>query len=763
MSEFTIENGVLLAYTGDSDIVVIPDNVTKIDMKAFSKQNSIRTLTLPASLKTLAKGVLGSFRHLQILHCPGHLLAKLTDSAQIRALLGLCQDTSTLQPEDRDAYAAVMNRHQRALLQQVVANNDAAVLASCIAVCDTLGITPSFKLWDELIDQAQAEKRNDVTPWLLAYKQRANDPEAEENLRDDSLLAEESNPFAGWILEPEWNWDTLPEGTICITQYKGKGPNVIVPPCIDDVPVTRIGAGAMKGNPDVISIEISNGVTRIDASAFSGCKNLTRAELPTTLLSIGTEAFLGCGALKEVEFLSIGDAPHHPAGSALPEDAVIGVERNAFDSCRCLKSIALPDKMTTIGPGAFHNCAGMLEVILPQALTTIGENAFSGCGSLTAVHIPGNTVTIGEEAFADCINLEIVDIPQSVTKLSKTAFSGTQWDKNQGDWLIVDNRVIAYRGKEGKPVIPRNVTRIGEDAFRSCSSIQTIVIPDSVTDIGSHAFAYCRQLRNVTFHKGLSSIGPRAFVCCPALRQLDIPSPETRIGFGAFESTGWSYDQGDFLILNGVLLRYRGRSWSVSIPEGVTAIGDEAFVACSIASVHIPQSVTHIGHSAFFMCRHLQEIDIPQSVTHIGDYAFRRCLSLEKITFPDSLESVGQAILLGCPLLKRDASCTKVEALAPGKDLWGRTLENTVVAFKNPKARALYSSDAFEAAVRDAGGTLGDKKSAAPDYMLTAEPTAPARPTKKTQKTKKKEPQVIHAEDFMARYLPFYTDSPVME
>lgn len=763
MSKFTIVNGVLLTYTGDSEIVVVPDNVTKIDKNAFGKQNRIRTLTLPASLKSLAKRFLDSFGHLQILHCPGHLLAKLPDSAQVKALLGLCQDTSALRPEDRDAYAATMEKHQRVLLQQAVTDNDVAFLASCIAACDTLGITIDFELRDELIEQALAEKRNDVTPWLLDYKQRTGDPEAEEKQREERRLAADNTPFAGWVLEPEWSWDTLPDGTIRITQYKGKAPNVIFPPCIDDVPVTRIGACAMKDNPDVISIEISDGVSRIDASAFAGCTGLTRAELPTTLLSIGTGAFLGCGALREVEFMSIGDDLQNPAGSALPENAIIGVERSAFERCGSLKRIALPDRMTAIGPNAFRDCTGLLEVVLPQALTTIDENAFRGCGSLTAVHIPERTVTIGEEAFAGCINLEKIDIPEGVTKLSKTAFSGTQWDKDQGDWLIVGNRVIAYRGKDGKPAIPRNVTHIGEDAFRNCSSLQSIVIPDSVTDVGSHAFAYCSQLRHVTFHKGLSTIGPRAFVCCSALQKIDIPSPETRIGFGAFESTGWSYDQGDFLILNGVLLRYRGRSRHVSIPEGVTAIGDEAFVACTLASVHIPQGVTRIGHSAFFMCRHLQEINIPQGVTHIGDYAFRRCLSLERITCPDSLESVGQAILLGCPLLKPDAACARVEALAPGKDLWGRTLENIVVAFKNPEARARYYSDAFEAAVRDAGGSMGDRKSAVPDYMLTAERTAPAKTVKKTQKAKKKEPQVIHAEDFIARYLPFYTDSPVME
>ena len=37
---------------------------------------------------------------------------------------------------------------------------------------------------------------------------------------------------------------------------------------------------------------------------------------------------------------------------------------------------------------------------------------------------------------------------------------------------------------------------------------------------------------------------------------------------------------GDFIIEDGVLVRYVGEESDVVIPEGVTAIGDGAFVGC---------------------------------------------------------------------------------------------------------------------------------------------------------------------------------------
>ena len=81
---------------------------------------------------------------------------------------------------------------------------------------------------------------------------------------------------------------------------------------------------------------------------------------------------------------------------------------------------------------------------------------------------------------------------------------------------------------------------------------------------------------------------------------------------------------------------------SVTIPEGVTSIGQEAFAFCtSLASVTIPDSVTSIGASAFGSCYSLASVTIPDGVTSIGQEAFAYCESLAsvycKATTPPSL------------------------------------------------------------------------------------------------------------------------------
>ena len=124
-------------------------------------------------------------------------------------------------------------------------------------------------------------------------------------------------------------------------------------------------------------------------------------------------------------------------------------------------------------------------------------------------------------------------------------------------------------------------------------------------------------------------------------------------------------DTGDFEIINGVLVKYKGEGGDVVIPDTVTvvgewafsyygsltgitipnsviSIGDNAFYWCSnLTSVTIPNSVTTIGDSAFFNCDSLTSVSIPDSVTSIGDYAFQCCSSLTSVSIPDSVTSIG--------------------------------------------------------------------------------------------------------------------------
>ncbi|GHU47528.1 hypothetical protein FACS1894120_5610 [Clostridia bacterium] len=91
---------------------------------------------------------------------------------------------------------------------------------------------------------------------------------------------------------------------------------------------------------------------------------------------------------------------------------------------------------------------------------------------------------------------------------------------------------------------------------------------------------------------------------------------------------------------------------SITIPYGVTSIGDGAFYDCSnLKSVTIPDSVTSIGEGAFGYCENLTGITIPDSVTSIGYGAFEGS-GLTSVTIPDSVKSIGYRTFAHCESLK---------------------------------------------------------------------------------------------------------------
>ena len=92
---------------------------------------------------------------------------------------------------------------------------------------------------------------------------------------------------------------------------------------------------------------------------------------------------------------------------------------------------------------------------------------------------------------------------------------------------------------------------------------------------------------------------------------------------------------------------------SITIPNSVTSIGDYAFYGCSgLTSITIPNSVMSIGNKAFSGCSGLTSITIPNSVTRIREYAFYKCSGLTSITIPNSVTSIGEYAFYNCKGLK---------------------------------------------------------------------------------------------------------------
>lgn len=143
--------------------------------------------------------------------------------------------------------------------------------------------------------------------------------------------------------------------------------------------------------PQVVSDGVDDHtVIAIGEYGFSECsKNLKSVSLPESVTSIGHDAFSWCTSLKTVY---------------LPQSLFV-IEDKVFNYCNNLTSINLPETLTSIGNEAFYYCSKLSSISLPNSVKNIGAEAFYGCSELTSVIIPSSVTSIAEGAFGNCSSL----------------------------------------------------------------------------------------------------------------------------------------------------------------------------------------------------------------------------------------------------------------------------------------------------------------------------------------------------------------------
>ena len=294
--------------------------------------------------------------------------------------------------------------------------------------------------------------------------------------------------------------------------------------------VKLIGSGAFYNCVNLESIVIPEGVKSIESYTFNGCSSLQELVLPCSLERIDTSALTDVRGIESnspnfivkdaclysqdlktlIHFFNNGRTIFNiPNGTTRIEsyafenavirsifipNSVSSIGDCAFAGCEKLQEIELPSSITEIGGAAFDNCASLYSIILPRYLKRIEVQTFEHCKSLTRIQIPDSVEEIGNHAFA-LTGLKSISLPQNLKKLGGMCFALAPLENivSNSESMIVDNmtvysadgkELIQYYGHDQRLVISNSVVKIADFALACAYSINELVIPDSVEDIG---------------------------------------------------------------------------------------------------------------------------------------------------------------------------------------------------------------------------------------------------------------------------------------
>ena len=239
--------------------------------------------------------------------------------------------------------------------------------------------------------------------------------------------------------------------------------------------------------------------------------------------------------------------------------------------------------------------------------------------------------SIGDYAFKGCSGLEKIMVESG----------NSRYDSRDNCNSIIDTETNTLIVGCKNSVIPNSVTSIGDYAFEGCSGMTELTLPNSVTSIEGYAFQGCSGLAKITSLAGIPPVcgsgvfdGVNKTNCELIIPGESVAAYKQAEGWKEFsnirllaaisgrcgDSITWTLDESCNLTLSG-----SGEMWNYNRK-------DLPFKDYGIKTVTIGDGITSIGDYAFVYCSGMTELTLPSSVTSIGRYAFYGCSGLSEIT-----------------------------------------------------------------------------------------------------------------------------------
>lgn len=449
-----------------------------------------------------------------------------------------------------------------------------------------------------------------------------------------------------------WNYDPS-------TDVSGTEIDLIIPATYEGLPVTAIKCGIYPFENDtrIKSVTVPGSVTTIYAQAFRNCTGLESLFICEGVRNISYYAFHNCNSLK---YLSL-------------PSSLSSVDTYAFDACSSLTTVVVPtsamnyiqtEKLETIKfisgttVPSLENCTSLKKLIVSDSVQYINTGAFSQC-SLLELSEYGNAYYLGNEnnrysvlvravskdvevcfvhpdtkviaysAFENCADLILVNVSadSNISRIGESAFKGCTSLTN-----------IAIYG---------TYTSINNSVFEGCTSLESVYLPETITSVGDNAFKDCVSLKEVSLSEKVTSVGENAFLNCINLQTLKIPSV-TSIGANAFSGCTnikilamhmkaydyLTYENLEDLTITGGNIdkpfSYKTTINKLTVCGDVKEICNSAFESCYIESIILEDGVEKLNFAAF-RGNSITTIYLPASIKFIDSVVFENCYKLTEI------------------------------------------------------------------------------------------------------------------------------------